>query len=41
MIIEATGSLGSFDVGEPTEIIGGKWFELTAYDNDGPNIFEC
>ncbi|KAL4003008.1 Breast carcinoma amplified sequence 3 family protein [Acanthocheilonema viteae] len=25
VIIEATGSLGSFDVGEPTEIIGGSW----------------
>uniref|UniRef100_A0AAF5PRK5 BCAS3 domain-containing protein n=1 Tax=Wuchereria bancrofti TaxID=6293 RepID=A0AAF5PRK5_WUCBA len=25
VIIEATGSLGSFDVGEPTEIIAGSW----------------
>uniref|UniRef100_A0A915Q767 BCAS3 domain-containing protein n=1 Tax=Setaria digitata TaxID=48799 RepID=A0A915Q767_9BILA len=25
VVIEATGSLGSFDVGEPTEIIGGSW----------------
>ncbi|VDK73675.1 unnamed protein product, partial [Litomosoides sigmodontis] len=25
VIIEATGSLGNFDVGEPTEIIGGSW----------------